>query len=157
MHSWWGWSKPKEEEPYFTSQQGVGTLNVVREGGLAGEGWHNMSGTPDQVAAIEKYSMLAWNRVRYCWNFVGTKKLVILHKNWERFLTWGNFSKSQRNMRNHQHFGFEILRDLSHHRAVWALEEAPFTCLCLQLTFCNAFDGESGLIVLRYFTTVDCD
>ena len=25
-------SKPKEEGPYFTSQQGVGTLNVVRQG-----------------------------------------------------------------------------------------------------------------------------
>ena len=34
-----GGSKPKEEEPYFTSQQGVGTLNVVRRrGGWAGEG-----------------------------------------------------------------------------------------------------------------------
>ena len=72
VQSWGGWSKPKEEEPYFTSQQGVGTLNVVR-GGCPGEGWHNMS-TTDQAAAIEKYSASAWNHVRYCCNFFRTKK-----------------------------------------------------------------------------------
>ena len=76
---WAGGSKPKEEEPYFTSQQGVGTLNVVR-GGWAGEGWHNIS-TPDLAAAIEKYSTAAWNHVRYCWNI--WRNETNLHANWE--------------------------------------------------------------------------
>ena len=87
--------------------------------------------------------------MQYCWNFVGTKKLVILHKKLGKVFDLGQFLKITKEHEEPPTFWFETVRDLSHHRAVWALEEAPFTCLCLQLTFCNAFDGESGLIVIK--------
>ena len=45
-------SKPKEEGPYFTSQQGVGTLNVVRQGdgGLRGGGSDIICPPPQESA-----------------------------------------------------------------------------------------------------------